>query len=84
MDQPETPRQERVYLRDVEPYVAPDSLDQLRGPDGGVDELPHSVLWAPAAAAFTWTSPAGPPIRGGESKSRQEVRTLPAARRVTA
>lgn len=37
----------RVFFRDIKPYEIPDSLDDLRGPMGGVVELPHAVLWAP-------------------------------------
>lgn len=42
-----TPPEDRVYFRDIKPYEVVDGLDQLRGPAGGVLELPHSVLWAP-------------------------------------
>lgn len=37
----------RVFLRDVKPYDAPGSLDELAGPSGGVLELPHHVYWGP-------------------------------------
>lgn len=35
----------RVHFRDLKPYSAPGSLDDLRGPSTGVIELPHSVYW---------------------------------------
>jgi hypothetical protein len=54
--QPSRPTKGRLYFRDIKPYAVVDSLDQLRGPAGGVVELPHSVLWAPAAAWSTSTS----------------------------
>lgn len=41
------PTDPRVFVRDVKPYEVPKSLDDLRGPAGGVVELPHTVLWAP-------------------------------------
>ena len=41
------PVERRVFFRDVKPYEIPESLDDLKGPAGGVVELPHSVLWAP-------------------------------------
>ena len=37
----------RVFFRDVKPYALPESLDDLKGPPGGVVDLPHTVLWAP-------------------------------------
>lgn len=37
----------RMFIRDVKPYEVPESLDDLRGPSGGVVELPHTLLWAP-------------------------------------
>ncbi|SPT53653.1 Uncharacterised protein [Actinomyces bovis] len=37
----------RVFFRDVRPYAVPESLEDLKGPVGGVVELPHAVLWAP-------------------------------------
>ena len=54
--QPSSSTQGRVYFRDVKPYAVVDSLDQLHGPAGGVVDLSHSVLWAPAEAASTSTS----------------------------
>lgn len=41
------PVHDRVFVRDVKPYFAPDSLDALHGPSGGVIELPHAVHWGP-------------------------------------
>lgn len=41
------PVEHRVFFRNVKPYAVPESLDELRGPPGGVIELPHTVLWAP-------------------------------------
>lgn len=38
---------DRVFFRDHKPYFAPTSLDELRGPVGGVLELPHHVHWGP-------------------------------------
>ena len=35
----------RVRFRDVKPYDAPASLDELRGPYDGPIDLPHSVRW---------------------------------------
>ena len=36
---------DRVFYRDIRPYHTPKSLEDLKGPSGGVLELPHSVLW---------------------------------------
>ena len=36
---------ERTRFRDVKPYFAPASLDQLQGPYSGEVELRHSVRW---------------------------------------
>jgi DNA invertase Pin-like site-specific DNA recombinase len=41
------PPERRVFFRDTKPYEAPSSLDELRGPAGGMIELPHSVYWGP-------------------------------------
>lgn len=41
------PSSPRVLFRDLKPYEAPQSLAELRGPDGGRIRLTHSVLWAP-------------------------------------
>lgn len=41
------PVERRVFVRDVKPYEVPERLDDLKGPAGGVVELPHTVLWAP-------------------------------------
>lgn len=35
--------EDRVFFRDIKPYDVPDSLDDLRGPDGGVIVLPFGV-----------------------------------------
>lgn len=50
----------RVFLRDVKPYAIVDDLDQLRGPDGGVVELSHSVLWAPGGPLVDLDEAGGP------------------------
>ncbi|WP_370517475.1 hypothetical protein [Pseudactinotalea sp. HY160] len=39
--------QQRVFFRDVKPYEVPEKLEDLKGPVGGVVDLPHTVLWAP-------------------------------------
>lgn len=49
----------RVFFRDVKPYEAPDSLDELRGPASGVVELSHSVLWAPGGGRVNLDEPGG-------------------------
>lgn len=49
----------RIYFRDVKPYEAPDSLDELRGPASGVVELSHSVLWAPGGGRVDLDEPGG-------------------------
>ena len=49
----------RVYFRDVKPYEVPGSLDELRGPVGGVVELCHSVLWAPGDGRVDLDEPGG-------------------------
>jgi hypothetical protein len=51
--------QERVFFRDVKPYYAPDSLDELDGPTGGVVELSKSVLWAPGGGQVDLDEPGG-------------------------
>ena len=35
----------RVRFRDIKPYEAPVSLDELRGPYDGPIDLPHAVRW---------------------------------------
>jgi len=35
----------RVRMRDIRPYEAPDSLDELEGPYDGFIDLPHGVRW---------------------------------------
>ena len=35
----------RVRFRDVKPYSAPMSLDELYGPYDGMIDLPHAVRW---------------------------------------
>jgi DNA invertase Pin-like site-specific DNA recombinase len=42
-----SPAERRVFFRDTKPYDAPQSLDELHGPAGGVLDLPHSVYWGP-------------------------------------
>jgi hypothetical protein len=54
-----TPREERVYFRDVKPYAVVDSLDQLQGPVGGVVKLSHTVLWAPGGGGVDLDEPGG-------------------------
>jgi hypothetical protein len=49
----------RVFFRDVKPYEAPDSLEQLRGPAGGVVGLSHSVFWAPGGGRVDLDVPGG-------------------------
>ena len=49
----------RVFFRDLKPYAVVDDLDQLRGPAGGVVELSHSVLWAPAGSGVDLDEPGG-------------------------
>lgn len=38
----------RVLFRDVIPYEAPSSLSALRGPAGGMLEVPITVHWGPS------------------------------------
>jgi len=40
-------RGDRVFMRDVKPYFAPETFQQLRGPAGGQLELPNHVHWGP-------------------------------------
>lgn len=35
----------RMRLRDIKPYDAPASLDELHGPYDGLIDLPHRVRW---------------------------------------
>lgn len=49
----------RVFFRDIKPYAAPDTLDQLRGPAHGVVDLGHSVLWSPAGSTVNLDEPGG-------------------------
>lgn len=37
----------RVFYRDIKPYDAPASLDELHGPRTGQLVLPHHVHWGP-------------------------------------
>ncbi|MBF4582425.1 transcriptional regulator [Curtobacterium sp. VKM Ac-2865] len=37
----------RVLYSDVKPYALPDRLEDLRGPEHGVMELPLNVYWGP-------------------------------------
>lgn len=57
--EPSSTTEARVYFRDVKPYAIVDSLDQLRGPAGGVVELSHSVLWAPGDGRVDLDEPGG-------------------------
>lgn len=57
--QPSSPAEGRVYFRDIKPYAVVASLDQLRGPVGGVVELSHSVLWAPGGGRVDLDEPGG-------------------------
>lgn len=50
---------DRVLYGDVKPYDAPDSLGDLRGPDGGVVTLPPGVLWAPGGGVVDLDEPGG-------------------------
>jgi hypothetical protein len=50
---------ERVFFRDIKPYWAPESLDELHGPLGGVVQLSHSVLWAPGGGTVDLDEPGG-------------------------
>ena len=60
MTEPETaPPDGRVFFRDVKPYEAPESLDQLQGPPGGIVELSHSVFWAPGGGRIDLDEPGG-------------------------
>ncbi|MCX7543734.1 hypothetical protein OS128_12550 [Corynebacterium sp. P5848] len=34
-----------MFIADHKPYLAPDSLDDLKGPYEGIFILPHSVCW---------------------------------------
>lgn len=56
---PGTTSEGRVFFRDVKPYAVVASLDQLRGPAGGVVELSHSVLWAPGGGRVDLDEPGG-------------------------
>lgn len=51
--------EDRVFFRDVKPYEAPASLDELGGPASGVVDLPHSVLWAPGGGSIDLDQPGG-------------------------
>lgn len=42
----------RVRFRDLKPYDAPTSLDELTGPASGVVQLPIRVLWVPGERRF--------------------------------
>lgn len=54
-----TPTGDRVFFRDVKPYAIVEDLTQLRGPAGGVVELPHSVVWAPGGPKVDLDEPGG-------------------------
>lgn len=53
------PTDTRVFFRDVKPYHAPQRLEDLHGPAGGVVELSHSVLWAPGGGRVDLDEPGG-------------------------
>lgn len=53
------PDESRVFFRDLKPYEAPESLDDLRGPECGVVELSHSVFWAPGGGRIDLDEPGG-------------------------
>lgn len=42
-----SPPDRRVFFRDIKPYETPSAIEDLRGPAGGVLELPHSIYWGP-------------------------------------
>lgn len=44
---------QRVFFRDIKPYDAPDSLDELRGPASGTVTLSKGSFWAPNASPIT-------------------------------
>lgn len=48
---------DRMLVGDTIPYEVVDSLDDLRGPAGGVVTLPHAVLWAPGGGEIDLASP---------------------------
>jgi hypothetical protein len=39
----------RAHFGDTKPYYAPNNLDSLSGPDGGVIKLPPTIYWGPDA-----------------------------------
>lgn len=40
---------QRIRFRDIKPYYAPSSLDDLHGPYNGKVQLRHEVRWVPGA-----------------------------------
>ena len=42
----------RVRFRDIKPYDAPESLDELHGPAAGTVTLPLRVRWVPGSRAY--------------------------------
>lgn len=76
--------EERVFFRDVKPYYAPQSLDELEGPDGGVIVLDHDVLWAPGDGSVDLDRPGGTTMAYqallAEGMPHQQVRGLNRAR----
>ena len=44
---PSSTPDDRVFYRDIKPYDAPLSLDELRGPRSGLMTLPIDVYWGP-------------------------------------
>lgn len=75
---------DRVVYGDVRPYDVPDSLDDLRGPDGGVVTLPVDVLWAPGGGVVDLDEPGGTALAYQallqEGTVEQQVRFLHARR----
>lgn len=56
---PDPVTDQRVFFRDVKPYEAPERLEELHGPAGGVVQLRHSVLWAPGGGRVDLDEPGG-------------------------
>ncbi|MEL4183535.1 hypothetical protein MTQ17_09870 [Corynebacterium bovis] len=52
----------RVLYRTTKAYAVPDSLDDLRGPDGGLYDVPQSIHWAKRGGSTVDLS-----TRGGRS-----------------
>lgn len=45
------PADKRVFFRDIKPYDAPATLEELHGPSSGTVELPRWVYWGPKPVA---------------------------------